>query len=111
MNCTRPLASRVCAQSLLALLFVCASVASAFAQAWVPPARVGVVSVVYQNIDNTNHRLADGSLFDGYDSVSRGVFLNVDYAVTDRFSFSVGLPYIASKYTGPEPSFFGLPID
>ena len=83
----------------------------AFAQAWVPPAGIGIVSVVYQDLDNTNHRMADGSLLDGYDSVSRGLLVNLDYAVTDRFSFSVGFPYIASKYTGPEPSLFGLPID
>ena len=83
----------------------------AFAQAWVPPAGIGIVSVVYQNIDNTGHRLADGSLLDGYDSVSRGVLVNLDYAITDRFSFSVGFPYIAAKYTGPEPSLFTLEID
>jgi hypothetical protein len=77
----------------------------------VPPARVGVVSVVYQDIDNTTHRLNDGTTLDGYDSVSRGVLLNLDYAVTDRFSFSVGVPYVAAKYLGPEPSFFALPID
>lgn len=81
------------------------------AQAWVPPARVGVVSIVYQDIDNTTHRLTDGTPLDGYDSVSRGVFVNLDYGVTDRFSFSIGVPYIAAKYLGPEPSFFGLPID
>jgi len=83
----------------------------AHAQAWVPPARIGVVSVVYQTIDNTNHRLTDGSLFDGYDSMSRGVLFSIDYAFTDRFSLSVGLPYLGSKYTGPEPSFFGLAVD
>lgn len=76
-----------------------------------PPARIGIVSVVYQDIDNTSHRLTDGTKLDGYDSVSRGVLLNLDYAVTDRFSFSVGIPYIAAKYLGPEPSFFALPID
>lgn len=85
--------------------------ASAHAQAWVPPAGIGVVSVVYQTISNTNHRLTDGSLFDGYDSVSRGVLFSLDYAFTDRFSLTVGVPYLGSKYTGPEPSFFGLPID
>jgi hypothetical protein len=90
---------------------LCAGAPAAFAQAWVPPARVGVISVIYQHIDNTNHRLTDGTLLDGYDSVSRGVLLSLDYAVTDRFSFSLGLPYIGAKYTGPEPSFFGLPID
>ena len=34
--------------------------ARAFAQAWVPPAGIGVVSVVYQDIDNTGHRLTTG---------------------------------------------------
>jgi hypothetical protein len=83
----------------------------ALAQAWVPPARIGMVSVVYQAITNTNHRLTDGSLLDGYDSLSRGVLFSIDYAFTDRFSLSVGLPYVGSKYTGPEPSFFGLAVD
>ena len=83
----------------------------AFAQAWVPPAGIGLVSVMYQTIDNTNHRLTDGSLLDGYDSISRGVLFNLDYAITDRISFSVGVPYLGSKYTGPEPSFFGLAVD
>jgi hypothetical protein len=87
------------------------SPAFAFGQAWVPPAGIGVVSVVYQDISNTNHRLTDGSLFDGYDSVSRGLLLSLDYAFTDRFSLSVGLPYIGAKYTGPEPSLFALPVD
>jgi hypothetical protein len=96
---------------LRALAVVCASSSTAFAQAWVPPAGIGVVTVVYQTIDNTGHRLTDGSIVDGYDSASRGVLLNLDYAVTDQFSFSLGVPYVAAKYTGPEPSFFGLPID
>jgi hypothetical protein len=82
-----------------------------FAQAWVPPARVGVTSVVYQTIDNTTHRLTDGSSLDGYDSVSHGVLLNLEYAFTDRLSVSVGVPFLGVKYLGPEPSFFGLSID
>ncbi len=35
------------------------------------------------------------------------MLLDVDYAITDRFSLAVGLPYIAAKYTGPLPSFAG----
>ena len=85
--------------------------ATAFAQAWVPPAGIGIVSVVYQDIDNTSHRLHDGSSLDGYDSLSRGLMVSLDYAVTDRLSFTVGFPYVAAKYTGPEPSLFGLRID
>ena len=98
-------------RGVLVLVAACVAPAAAHAQAWVPPAGIGVVTVAYQTINNTNHRLTDGSLFDGYDSVSRGVLFSLDYAVTDRFSFTIGLPYIGSKYTGPEPSFFGLVID
>jgi hypothetical protein len=101
----------VLVRSLLVALVLAVGSASAHAQAWVPPARIGLVSVVYQAINNTNHRLTDGSLFDGYDSISRGVLFNLDYAFTDRFSISVGVPYLGSKYTGPEPSLFGLAID
>jgi hypothetical protein len=93
----------------VAMLCVC--VPAANAQPWVPPAGIGIVSVVFQSINNTGHLLTDGSDLDGFDSVSRGVLLNVDYAVTDRWSISVGVPYIAAKYLGPEPSFFGLPVD
>ena len=43
--------------------------------------------------------------------MSTGALFAFDYALTDRFSFTVGLPYLGSKYTGPEPSLFLLPID
>jgi hypothetical protein len=98
-------------RAIVAFVVVALWSAPAHGQAWVPPAGIGVVSIVYQTIDNTNHRLADGSLLDGYDSVSRGVLLALDYAFTDRFSISLGVPYVGSKYTGPEPSFFGLAVD
>jgi hypothetical protein len=100
-----------CVLGLMGALPLLAGPRPASAQAWVPPAGVVIVSVVYQDINNTNHRLTDGSLFDGYDSRSRGALLSVDYAITDRLSFSVGLPYLGAKYTGPEPSLFGLPLD
>src|SRR5688500_3092093 len=111
MERTQPDARGALARGALALVFFWTGVSHASAQACVPPAGIGVVSFVYQDINNTNHRLTDGSLFDGYDSVSRGVLVNLDYAVSDRLSFSVGIPYIGSKYTGPEPSFFGLALD
>jgi hypothetical protein len=109
-----PLTRTRTAVVLRLLLVWCALAAgkvSAHAQAWVAPGRIGLVSFVYQDITNTNHRLSDGSLFDGYDSVSRGVLVNLDYAFTDRLSMSFGVPYLGSKYTGPEPSFFGLAVD
>jgi hypothetical protein len=84
---------------------------SAFAQAWVPPANIGFVTIAYQQIVNTGHRLDDGSFLPGFESSSRSMLVNFDYALTDRFSFSVGLPYVAAKYQGAEPSVFGLEID
>ena len=103
-----------CSRVVVGLLSVAAffiATTSASAQAWVAPARVGAVNLVLQTVDHTGHLLDDGSRLDGYDSESRGVLVEVDYAVTDRFSFNIGVPYIGARYTGPEPSFFGLPID
>jgi hypothetical protein len=96
---------------LVALGVSLCCVRPAFPQAWPAPANVGAVSVVYQAVANTGHRLHDGSMLTGYDSYSQSVLINLDYAVSDRFSFAVGIPYLASKYTGPEPSLFLLPID
>src|SRR5262245_7415132 len=104
MERARHVAARSAIEAFLVLLVVGATAPRAVAQAWVPPAHIGVVSFVYQTIDNTGHRLADGFLLKGFDSASRGLLINLDYAVTDRFSFSFGVPYIGSKYIGPEPS-------
>jgi hypothetical protein len=96
---------------LVALGVSLCSVRPAFPQAWPAPAGVGAVSVVYQTVANTGHRLYDGSMLRGYDSSSQSLLINFDYAVSDRFSFAFAIPYLASKYSGPEPSLFLLPID
>ena len=83
----------------------------ATAQAWVQPARVGAVNIVFQDVQHTGHLLHDGSELGGYDSESQGLLIEFDYAITDRFSITFGIPYIGSRYIGPEPSFFGLEID
>jgi hypothetical protein len=111
MRCVRGSLNRVLARGMLTLAACSAGASPASAQAWVPPAGVGSVNVVYQTIDNTGHRLTDGSVLEGYDSVSRGLLLEADYALTDRFSISAGLPYIGAKYLGPAPSFSALPVD
>lgn len=104
--------ARATATAAVACVSLCLTASSASAQAWVAPARIGAVTFAFQHIDNTGHRSHDGTVFPGdYDSVSRTFLINFDYAVTDRFSFAVDLPFIGSKYLGPEPSFFGLPID
>ena len=93
--------------TLVVLVVLFATPTAALAQAWVPPAGVGAVSFVYQTIANTGHRMTDRSNLEGYDSSSRGMLLDVDYAITNRFSLAVGLPYIAREFLGPLPSFAG----
>src|SRR6185503_14902904 len=97
--------------SLLALGVSLCWPSAASSQAWVPPANIGQVSFIYQTVSNTGHLLHDGSMLKGFESASQSLLLNVDYAVSDRWSFSIGIPYLGSKYTGPEPSIFLLPID
>ena len=97
--------------SLVALVVCTGAVPRAFAQAWVPPGGVGTVNVTFQSIANTGHRDADGTMIRGFDSSSRTLAFDFDYAFTDRLSVAFGVPLVAAKYTGPEPSFFPLPID
>ena len=64
---------------------------SARGQAWVPPAGAGSMSFVVQAIDNAGHRLDDGSLLPDGKSSNVGLYVEGDYAVTDRISLSVGI--------------------
>ena len=45
------------------------------------------------------------------ESASSSLALDVEYAVTDRLSASVGIPYVFAKYTGALPPPSNLPVD
>ena len=77
--------------------------ADAWAQAWVPQRGEGSINFAYQRISNTGHRLTDGFLAKGGQSTNMGMYVELDYALTDRLSFSAGLPYVFGKYTDPNP--------
>lgn len=65
-----------------------------------------------QRIDNTGHLLDDGSLLPDGKSTNASIYVEAEYAITDRFSFSIGLPYVFAKYKGPgETPFNFLPVD
>lgn len=97
------------------MLVVCAAhfrPALAHAQAWPAPAGAGSITLSTQVIDNTGHRLSDGSLLSDGKSRSASAGLDVDFAVTDRLAVSVGLPYVAAKFIGPNPPpFVFRPVD
>jgi hypothetical protein len=104
--------SRLAARTALALVLCGTSAGPAFAQAWTPPAGVGSVSLVYQQIHNTGHRLTDGLLIPDGKSVTMAMQVSVDYAFTDRWSLSASIPYVFAKYIGPNPPPFGyLAVD
>jgi len=81
------------------------------AQAFTSPQGVGSVSLVWQFVDNTGHRLSDGILLPGGPSVTTSALVELDYGVTDRLSTTLAIPYVFPKYTGALPSFSRLPRD
>lgn len=92
-------------------VFVLAAVPAA-GQAWVPPARAGSVNLTFQTIDNTGHLLTNGSKLDDGKSIDIAIYVEGEYALTDRFSFSAGVPLVFAKYIGPGPTPFNfLPVD
>ena len=81
------------------------------AQAFTLPRGVGAVTLAWQYIDNTGHRLSDGYLRVAGQSVTMSFDFELDYGVTDRLSATFGVPYVFAKYTGSLPPPSGLPVD
>jgi predicted porin len=84
---------------------------SAAAQAFTLPRGVGAVTLFWQYIDNTGHRLSDGFLRVAGQSVTTSLDFELDYGITDRLSATFGVPYVFAKYTGSLPPPSGLPVD
>ena len=77
---------------------------SAFAQAWAPPAGTGSVAVSVQNLDYSGHFATSGDFLEGVGtSVHNRVDIDADLAITDRLSIAVGIPFVFTRYTDPEP--------
>lgn len=81
------------------------------AQAFTLPQGVAAVTVAWQYVDNTGHRLSDGFLLEAGQSVTTSAILELDYGFTDRLSASFGIPYVFAKYTGAMPPPSRLPVD
>jgi len=84
---------------------------TAAAQAFTPPQRLGAITLAWQYIDNTGHRLSDGYYAARGQSVSQSILLDADYAITDRLAVTAGIPYVWAKYTGSLPPLSGRPRD
>jgi hypothetical protein len=74
------------------------------AQAWVPAPGEGSVSFTYQNYDVAGHFDVHGHENTNGGTRSQALVTDVDYGIAGAVGFTVSLPFIASKYTGP-PSY------
>jgi hypothetical protein len=98
--------------ALAFFLMVSASGRPASGQAWVPPAGAGSVNFSIERIDNTGHLLTDGKLLPDGKSTDVALYVEAEYAFTDRFSASLGVPRVFAKYVGPGSTPFNfLPVD
>ena len=89
--------------SSIAFLALAAGARPAAAQAWVPPAGQGSVTFVTQMIDHVGRLEDDGTRISCCGTTNVGLDVEIDYALTDRWSISAGFPYICAKYRGEAP--------
>lgn len=103
----RPARRRALAAAFAALL----APAAARAQAFTPPRGVLALTVAFQYVENTGHRLDDGALLRVGQSDDASLLLEGSYGVTDRLALTLGLPYVFARYTSDGPSLANLPVD
>jgi hypothetical protein len=97
-------------EARIALAVVCGAsiglAADAGAQARTYPAGVGSVSLGYQRISNTGHRLSDGFLLASGQSRSQAFMAEVAYGITGRLTVGAGIPFVAARYTSADETPF-----
>jgi len=83
------------------------SAVPAQAQPWVPPPGEGSVAITYQNYYVTGHYSPAGDRTINGATHSKALVTELDVGLPHSFGLTVGLPYIRSKYTGPDVYFVG----
>lgn len=81
----------------LIILAIVASARPSAAQAWAPRTREGDVTFVVQTIDHLGRVFKDVR-FDCCETTNVAVVVDAHYGLTDRWSFSLGLPYVFAKF-------------
>ena len=95
----------------LAAAIQLASAEAVHAQAWVPPDGEGTVTLNYQNYYITGHFNVQGERTPNGATHAKSIIAELQYGLTDTFALAVNLPFVASKYTGPRPSYFVGPFE
>ena len=75
----------------------------AHGQAWLPLEGEGTLSFSFQHINLSGHFDTDGSKLPGaIPSVANLGVVEFEYGLTNKLAFNVRLPYIASRFSGPD---------
>ena len=82
--------------------FLSAVPADASAQAWLPAPGEGAVSIQWQNVLSKDHFVPTTAVDIGHID-THAVVVDVTYGLTTHVAVDVSLPFIASKYDGPQP--------
>jgi len=83
-------------------LFSCLALPrTALGQSWAKGE--GVITLAYQGLSVHDHLFSDGARQDRGHIRTHGLFVNLDFGLTDRLAFNVAVPYISAKYEGASP--------
>jgi len=93
---------------LLALVVLCLP-AGAAAQAWLPHAGEGTVSVTYQGLYSRDHLDLNGAPFDKGRVTSHLLLVGIEYGLTDRLTIDARVGAVSRKHAGVD-AFHG-PLD
>jgi hypothetical protein len=95
-------------QQIVALLTLLSPVVAS-AQAWLPDKGGFNTTFIFNDVLNKDHWFPNGDTVDVGHSRSQTYALLANYGVTDRITVSGTLPYVITKFMGPQLSHGGLP--
>jgi hypothetical protein len=95
-------------QQIVALLTLLSPVVAS-AQAWLPDKGAFNTTFIFNDVLNKQHWLPNGDTIDVGHTRSQTYALLANYGVTDRITVSGALPYVVTKFMGPQLSHGGLP--
>jgi opacity protein-like surface antigen len=94
--------AKVWKRGLVAAAALAGLAGSALGQAWLAPKGEASLSVGYGDTFMKYHYFGSNTFDDGH-MRSQTVGFGLDYAVSDRVTVSLGIPYVAGKYMGMDP--------
>jgi hypothetical protein len=98
------------ALSFFALVLLGLTARNVAAQAWVLPKGTGTITLEHQRLYNTGHRRIGGVLQNSGQSIDMALYVEGEYAFTDRLSVSAGIPYVFAKNTASGPPLKPIPV-